>query len=1425
MFTHLKTYQYGAIDQQAINSSLNDAFDTFGQNNGGFSFDSFDQFGADTFDWRPSPVGMGASFAPSQTFASGASSFFPSVSTESVSSPSASASNSVSSIGGSAQMVSASSLTSAASAASGSSAGGSSVFVSTSGSGLVFDNTYGASCTAQYEACIVAAEDQLESLFTNSDTIVVTFNESNEGNNGLALGNGWNGHLYSYSTLKAALLKVAPSDVLPSTDPSGGVQWNIPDAYARMLGLSTTTGSPDDSITLNTFYPKDFGQDVINGLTHELSEGGMGRVGGLGGNGTGHWSTMDLFRYNAAGQPDYTNGRDGDTTYYSANGGATLSNQDLPNEGEPTLSYHNNYNASNTNVSKGDNDDWVQENVFGATGKGETVALTQTELDVMESLGWHLSLKQDVDATSGSWETPADWSTGSMPIEAQDAYINATEVALDSKVIVNSIATSAGSVLAIGDSAASKLTAVDGTVLNTEDTSSVASGNLGDIFVYTGSALQIGFVSETFDNAGSVTLGKGAGGSGVGYLDIAGSVTLNGGGTVTLGQTGTDGDIVNAPGTSGDRLVNVNNTLSGSGLMSLGSFDNQSGGDVKAQSSLRISAATFTNEGTITDEASATLDLGQDGTTQSLNDTGSVDVDGGADLAISGKYTVTGSGAIVFKGAGAEISSDGKPATFSNVSTIDAVSSGQIGDGDLTFDNSGTVAASLSGVTLTINTGDNTVLNTGTFEAGNSATLAIVSNVTNKGTMEAGTPTSSGTLDLGQDGGTGSTTNTGVIAIYGDSDLAISGAYTVAGSGDIGLKGAGADITSDGNAPATFTNASAIEALASGQIGDVGIKASNDLAFINTSSVLASGSGVTLTLNTGANTINDGGGLLAAESGATLAIDSNVNTGQAASGSPPGGTIEAGPGGTVILSAKVADGVSGSSVPGKVVVDGGTLEILAGSSISVPILASGTGDTITGMGFTVTAESGTILTLGGNGLTAVKDVVDVSAAAVGGDVLTGGGVTDTLVLTSAGSVNLGGVSKFGTIDLAAGNNTVTVTDKTLSGGAVALHDGASGNDSVSAAGDTAASKGKTLTYFAGTGTDSFTGGFENDTVRVSAAAVTGDVLTGGSGTDTLVLTSAGSVSLGGVSKFTTIDLATGNSTVTVTDKTLSGGAVALHDGASGKNSVSTAGDTAASQGKTLTYFAGTGTDSFTGGFESDTVRVSAAAVAGDAMNGGSGTNTLVLTSAGSVNLGGVNKFGTIDLAAGNSTVTVTDKTLSGGAVTLRDGASGNDTVSAVGDTSASTGKTLTYEAGPGTGSFTGGFENDTIYVGTGLGTYTAGSGSDTLVFIKSNLPSQTLNHFQPGLDDLLVYGIHASNGFDLGSMDNGLNPPTPTAIDPSIFVASVSGAFTSSTQRFAYDTTNGQLHYSATGSNSSESLVAMLSGEPGITASNLRFEH
>ncbi len=1049
MFAHPKTSEDNVIAQQGADLHVmepSDAFGQeslmlapalpgqsggvmFGQDNGQVPFASMSPFGVTIFgqpggqvSFAPpshsathSPhlsrlVAMSAKFAPARTFAPGTSSLSQFVTAGTVSLATASATTLP------AQNLALQELPTAVPA----------VVVSTSGSGLVFDNTYGSSCTAQFEACIVAAEKQLESLFTNSDTIVVTFNESNEGNNGDALGNSSNGIDCSYATLKAAILKVAPGDVLPSADPSGGADWYVPYSYARMLGLSSTTGSPDLSVTLNSYYPWAFGQDVINGLTHELSEGGLGRIGELGGTGGQGWSTMDLFRYNAAGQADYSNGRDGDTTYFSSNGGASLSDQNLAGKGAPTLSYNNQYNSSGFKVNGGDTADWVQNYVFGSTGDGETLALTQTELDVMEALGWHLSLHEDVDSASGTWETPTDWSTGSMPIEPQDAYISGADVSLDSNVLVNSINTSASSILTIGDSAATKLTAVDGTVLNSQDTAFIASGNLGDILIYTGSALQIGYVNETFFNAGTIGLGKGAGGSGAADLDIAGSINLNGAGTLTLGETGTTGDILDAPGVSADTLINVNNTISGSGLIELGgTFDNQSAGVVEDQSSLRISAGTFTNEGAITDEAKATLDLGTDGATQSLGNTGSVALEAGADLAISGSYTATGSGAIYLKGAGSEITSDGKAATFINASTIEADNSSKIGDANLTFSNSGSVAASLSGVTLSIDTGTHSVVNTGTLVAANSATLAIASNLTNQGIVSAGgissSETTTGTVDLGLDGATGSATNTGDIDIYGNSDLAISGNYTISGSGDIAFKGAGAAITSDGAALATFTNASTIEAVASGQIGDVGIKSSDDLTFINKGTVLALGSGVTLTLNTGDISINDAGGLLEAESGAILAIDCSVSTGV-------GGTIEAISGGEVLVNGAI----------------GGTGTLSAANGALVDLTAGGSfGGAFTGTG-EVAIAGNTTLTAGAKLLAAdVIDSANVTLASVGvtntlGDVyaITAGAST----IVTLGSSGTGKFTNAGTL-LANGAGTARIAAPLVDTGTISVTSG------------------------------------------------------------------------------------------------------------------------------------------------------------------------------------------------------------------------------------------------------------------------------------------------------------------------------------------------------------------------------------------------
>ena len=126
----------------------------------------------------------------------------------------------------------------------------------------------------------------------------------------------------SYATLKmrsphAPRVPTTPPSIntLPTTDPSKGAGFAIPTGYAKLLGLSNA--SDNDSIVLNSNLNFNFGQDAIGVLEHEISEGAMGRIGGLGIGLNGAWSTMDLFRYTAAGVHDFTGGKDGQATYFS----------------------------------------------------------------------------------------------------------------------------------------------------------------------------------------------------------------------------------------------------------------------------------------------------------------------------------------------------------------------------------------------------------------------------------------------------------------------------------------------------------------------------------------------------------------------------------------------------------------------------------------------------------------------------------------------------------------------------------------------------------------------------------------------------------------------------------------------------------------------------------------------------------------------------------------------------------------------------------------------------------------------------------------------------------------------------------------------------------------------------------------------------
>lgn len=261
--------------------------------------------------------------------------------------------------------------------------------VSAATSDISFNNIFGVGVTPAYERCIISAEQTIESHWTAAAPITLNleFIGENAGSTGFLAQNSWPFWVtVTYAQLKSALAShaigtyaVDAVDALPATDPNpaGGADWYLPEAYARMLGLSSITAAIDDTITLNTSYNFSYGQDVINALTHEISEGAMGRVGGLGDQ-NGVWSTMDLFRFNASGVPDYTDGRDGQTTYFSYNGGHTLS----------ALSFNNEYNSGGVKVNTGDTADFTQLDVFGTGSPGETNTLSETDLQTMYVLGW-----------------------------------------------------------------------------------------------------------------------------------------------------------------------------------------------------------------------------------------------------------------------------------------------------------------------------------------------------------------------------------------------------------------------------------------------------------------------------------------------------------------------------------------------------------------------------------------------------------------------------------------------------------------------------------------------------------------------------------------------------------------------------------------------------------------------------------------------------------------------------------------------------------------------------------------------------------------------------------------------------------------------------------------------------------------------------
>jgi hypothetical protein len=288
----------------------------------------------------------------------------------------------------------------AASAAGASAASGasSSQAVTYPGSGFVFNNTFGSGVTATFQAEIVAAENYLQSQFGNAVTVNTTFilaaiNPSFSGEN------SFNPVVVSYSAFVNALQAhaqtptalAAASALRGLADPSHGAGLEISIGEARILGLAGPAGGTDDTIILNSDYwtasaLQNNPGDVEAVLEHELTEGIMGRIGSLGVADAPYWAPMDLFRFTASGQRDFSGGQDGQPTYFSINGSTVYTG----------LQYHNSINTSGQ-FDGFDFADWdavgADANAHdpfgpGGPGAGDPGTLSATDIMIMQALGW-----------------------------------------------------------------------------------------------------------------------------------------------------------------------------------------------------------------------------------------------------------------------------------------------------------------------------------------------------------------------------------------------------------------------------------------------------------------------------------------------------------------------------------------------------------------------------------------------------------------------------------------------------------------------------------------------------------------------------------------------------------------------------------------------------------------------------------------------------------------------------------------------------------------------------------------------------------------------------------------------------------------------------------------------------------------------------